>query len=121
MLPRTLQTIEELRLALLEFRETYNATWLIERHGFISPEAFRRNQLQPTHQARLTADKPAPPFRQAPESASSALPRGDLPPSALRKPSRLFSTRRWHRLVPGRQDHRGRLLGVSVMVAAVRG
>jgi transposase InsO family protein len=45
---RTFQTIEELRLALLEFRETYNATWLIERHGFISPEAFRRNQLQPT-------------------------------------------------------------------------
>jgi transposase InsO family protein len=45
---RTFQTIEELRLALLEFRETYNATWLIERHGFISPAAFRRNQLQPT-------------------------------------------------------------------------
>jgi putative transposase len=44
---RTFQTIEELRLALLEFRETYNTTWLIERHGFISPAAFRQNQLQP--------------------------------------------------------------------------
>ena len=29
------QTIEELRQALLEFRAIYNATWLIERHGFI--------------------------------------------------------------------------------------
>jgi len=43
---RTFQTVEELRLALLEFRETYNATWLIERHGFISPDAARQNQLQ---------------------------------------------------------------------------
>ena len=30
---RTFNTIEELRYALLTFRETYNATWLIERHG----------------------------------------------------------------------------------------
>jgi len=38
--------IEELRQALLEFRETYNATWLIERHGFMSPADFRQRQLQ---------------------------------------------------------------------------
>jgi putative transposase len=38
---RTFETIEELRLALLEFRDTYNTSWLIERHGFISPAAFR--------------------------------------------------------------------------------
>lgn len=44
---RTFQTIEELRLALLEFRETYNTTWLIERHPFLSPAAFRQSQLQP--------------------------------------------------------------------------
>ncbi|MBN9560896.1 MAG: IS3 family transposase, partial [Alphaproteobacteria bacterium] len=31
----------------LKFRETYNATWLIERHGFITPAAFRQQQLQP--------------------------------------------------------------------------
>ena len=43
----TFQTIEELRLALLEFRETDNAIWLIERHGFITPQAVRQNQLQP--------------------------------------------------------------------------
>jgi putative transposase len=44
---RTFETVEELRLALLAFRETYNATWLIERHGFITPAAVRQNQLQP--------------------------------------------------------------------------
>jgi len=44
---RTFDTIEDLRQALLTFRETYNATWLIERHGFITPQAFRQKQLQP--------------------------------------------------------------------------
>jgi transposase InsO family protein len=44
---RRFETVEELRLALLEFRETYNNTWLIERHGFITPAAVRQNQLQP--------------------------------------------------------------------------
>ncbi len=44
---RTFQTIEELRLALLKFRETYNTTWRIERHGFITPQAVRQNQLPP--------------------------------------------------------------------------
>ena len=42
---RTFDTVEELRRALLEFRETYNATWLIERHGFRSPSAVRQHQL----------------------------------------------------------------------------
>jgi putative transposase len=48
---RTFETIEELRLALLEFRDTYNTSWLIERHGFISPAAFRQSQLQPAAKA----------------------------------------------------------------------
>ena len=43
---RTFEAIEELRQALLVFRDTYNTSWLIERHGFITPEAFRQNQLQ---------------------------------------------------------------------------
>jgi putative transposase len=42
---RTFDTVEELRAALLEFRETYNATWLIERHGFRPPSAVRQDQL----------------------------------------------------------------------------
>ena len=45
---RSFDTVEELRQALIQFRETYNATWLIERHGFKPPNAVRREQLQPT-------------------------------------------------------------------------
>jgi putative transposase len=48
---RTFETIEELRQALLAFREIYNDTWLIERHGFLSPAEYRRRQLQPLAQA----------------------------------------------------------------------
>src|SRR5881628_3169265 len=43
---RTFETIEELRKALLAFRQTYNTTWLIERHGFLTPAQFRQKQLQ---------------------------------------------------------------------------
>jgi putative transposase len=43
---RHFETIEELRRALLVFRETYNTTWLIERHDFLSPNQFRQKQLQ---------------------------------------------------------------------------
>jgi transposase InsO family protein len=42
---RSFNTVEELRQALLEFRETYNAAWLIERHGFRPPNAVRQDQL----------------------------------------------------------------------------
>ena len=42
---RTFETVEELRQALLAFRETYNTTWLIERHGFRPPDAVRHEQL----------------------------------------------------------------------------
>jgi putative transposase len=48
---RTFDTIEELRQALLRFQKTYNTTWLIERHGFISPVEYRRQQLQPLAKA----------------------------------------------------------------------
>jgi putative transposase len=48
---QTFETVEELRQALLDFRETYNTTWLIERHGFLSPAEYRRRQLQPHAQA----------------------------------------------------------------------
>ena len=42
---RTFDTVEDLRRASVEFRETYNSTWLIERHGFRPPDAVRRDQL----------------------------------------------------------------------------
>jgi transposase InsO family protein len=48
---RYFETIEELRQALLEFRETYNNSWLIERHSFISPAAFRQKQPKPIAKA----------------------------------------------------------------------
>jgi putative transposase len=48
---RTFETIEELRQALLAFRETYNNSWLIKRHGFLSPAEYRRRHLQPHAQA----------------------------------------------------------------------
>jgi putative transposase len=48
---RSFDTVEDLRRALLEFRETYNTTWLIERHGFRPPAAIRNEQLQPAAQA----------------------------------------------------------------------
>jgi putative transposase len=42
---RSFDTVEELRRALFELRETYNAAWLIERHGFRPPSAVRQDQL----------------------------------------------------------------------------
>ena len=44
---RTFETVEGLRQALLHFREIYNSTWLIERHGFRPPSAIRAEQLSP--------------------------------------------------------------------------
>ena len=44
---RTFDSVEELRQALLVFREVYNTSWLIERHGFQTPAAMRQNQLSP--------------------------------------------------------------------------
>jgi hypothetical protein len=48
---RHFEAIEELRQALLEFRETYNATWLIERHGYLTPAGFRQKQVQSAAEA----------------------------------------------------------------------
>ena len=38
-------TIEELRLALIAFKQTYNQTWIIERHGYRTPAQVRAAQL----------------------------------------------------------------------------
>ena len=48
---RTFDTVEQLRHALIAFREIHNATWLIERHGFRSPAAIRAEQLPPAAKA----------------------------------------------------------------------
>jgi putative transposase len=44
---RRFATIEELRLALLQFQRTYNQTWIVERHGYQTPAAIRAAQLAP--------------------------------------------------------------------------
>ena len=42
---RHFETIEELRQALLAFREVYNTTWLRSGRGYLTPKQFRQNQL----------------------------------------------------------------------------
>lgn len=42
---RTFNTIEELRQALLEFKDLYNNFWIIERHNNKTPAQFRKEQL----------------------------------------------------------------------------
>jgi hypothetical protein len=40
---RNFETVEELRLALLQWQQTYNEHWLIERHGHRTPAQVRRD------------------------------------------------------------------------------
>jgi transposase InsO family protein len=42
---RTVRTVEERRLALIDFSQIYNESWLIERHAHRSPAQFRRDQM----------------------------------------------------------------------------
>ena len=39
------KSIEDLRLALLEFRETYNEKWIMQRHGYKTPAQVSRDIL----------------------------------------------------------------------------
>ena len=41
---KTFDTVEDLRLALHEFRRQYNETWLIGRHGYKTPAQVRHEQ-----------------------------------------------------------------------------
>ena len=40
---RSFDTIEELRLALLEFKRTYNEQWMLEKYNYRSPAQVRRD------------------------------------------------------------------------------
>jgi hypothetical protein len=42
-----MSTIEDLRRALHRCKETYNQTWIVERHGYQTPAAVRAAQLAP--------------------------------------------------------------------------
>jgi len=48
---RAFETAEELRLALLDFKQTYNENWLIERHGWRTPAQVRAEKLGLLEQA----------------------------------------------------------------------
>jgi putative transposase len=45
---RRFDTVEELRLALLVFRQAYNQSWIVERHGYRTPAQVRSDQIGPT-------------------------------------------------------------------------
>ena len=40
-------TVEALRQAVLAFKERYNRTWIVERHGYKTPAQVRAEQLPP--------------------------------------------------------------------------
>ena len=42
---RRFATVEDLRQALHAFQETYNRTWIVERHGYRTPAQVRADQL----------------------------------------------------------------------------
>ena len=48
---RPFATVEELRLALQAFKETYNRSWIIERHGYKTPAQVRAEQIGPVAMA----------------------------------------------------------------------
>jgi hypothetical protein len=52
---RHFETIEQLRQALLTFRDVYNTIWLIKRHGYLTPAAFRWNKLRTAQQGGITS------------------------------------------------------------------
>jgi transposase InsO family protein len=48
---RHFDTVEDLRLALLEFKETYNQEWIVGRHGYKTPDQVRKEQTAPVSEA----------------------------------------------------------------------
>jgi hypothetical protein len=40
-------TVEELRLALIAFKRTYNQSWILERHGYKALAQVRAEQISP--------------------------------------------------------------------------
>lgn len=48
---RPFRNVEELRLALLEWKDRYNRSWLIERHGYLPPEKARQQYEAAARQA----------------------------------------------------------------------
>ncbi|MFD2235801.1 transposase, partial [Phaeospirillum tilakii] len=47
----TFDTVEDLRLALVDFRRRYNDEWILERHEYRTPAQVRAEQLTPPSRA----------------------------------------------------------------------
>lgn len=73
---RTFRTVEELRLALIDFRQTYNECWLIERHGHRSPAQFRRDQMDKIPTGRIRNRVSQDPGAVQPTGAAPSVPAG---------------------------------------------
>jgi putative transposase len=43
---RDFSTVEEVRLALIDFKRIYNENWILQRHGYKTPAQVRQEQLQ---------------------------------------------------------------------------
>ena len=43
---RTFATIEELRLALIDFKHVYNEQWILQRHEYKTPTQVRREKRE---------------------------------------------------------------------------
>ncbi len=43
---RPFKNVEELRVALLDWKDRYNQTWLIQRHGFLTPDQARARHAE---------------------------------------------------------------------------
>ena len=92
---RTFGTVEELRLALLEFKERYNRQWLCERHGHQTPAQVRAQLLE---RAACASSTGAAMRARAVEALGSILREGaaiSVSPKIplTRRTSRLPSTR----------------------------
>ncbi len=48
---KTFETVEELRLALLEFKKTYNEQWIIQKLSYQTPVQARKNTCNPEQKA----------------------------------------------------------------------
>jgi transposase InsO family protein len=48
---RDFNSVEQLRQALIEFRDRYNREWILERHGYKTPAQVRAEQITPPAKA----------------------------------------------------------------------
>lgn len=48
---RDFEDAEDVRAALQEFRNRYNESWILQRHGYLSPAAVRRQYAAPLREA----------------------------------------------------------------------